>query len=179
MATARAKLIGLLCGLAAVAFQVSPARADEPQPPAPDTNPAVFPSPGAQPSLILVGAVVAAGWYGAGVGVSYLYPDSPGASSLRIPVAGPYMALAKTGCGDDELGCGTFTLVFRTILTGISAVGQTGGILAMVEGVFLPTRTSREATPEAPRLRRRETSVSVTPMVSSRDAIGLGVVGQF
>jgi hypothetical protein len=89
------------------------------------------------------------------------------------------MALAKTGCGDREIGCGTFTVVFRTILTTVSAVGQTGGILAMVEGVFLPTRSGREVAPEAPRLRRPESSVHVTPMVSSRDAIGLGVVGQF
>lgn len=119
------------------------ARADEPTQSEATTSPDVYPEPAARPNLVLIGAGVTAGWYAAAFGMSYLWPDSPGASSLRIPVAGPYMALAKTGCSSTEPTCGTFTLVLRTILTGVSAVGQTGGVLAMVEGLFLPT-ASRE-----------------------------------
>src|SRR5215831_12971783 len=76
--------------------------ADEPLPPETDTNPTTRPQSSAKPNLILIGAAVTAGWYGIAVGTSYLWPDSDGAGSLRIPVAGPYMALAKTGCSDAE-----------------------------------------------------------------------------
>src|SRR6185295_19596185 len=96
-----------------------------------DTNPNVRPRPSAQPNLILIGAAVTAGWYGIAVGTSYLWPDSDGAGSLRIPVAGPYMAIAKTGCGSGEPDCDPVALVFRTVVTVLSAVGQTGGVLAM------------------------------------------------
>jgi hypothetical protein len=153
------------------------ARADEPLAPTPDTNPAVLPDSPAQPNLILIGAVVAAGWYGGAVGLSYLWPDSPGAADLRIPVAGPYMALASTGCGDQELGCGTFLVVVRTVLTSLSAVGQTGGVLAMAEGLFLPTSSASKAAPSAA---RDSASVRVAPFVSGHgDGLGVGLNGSF
>lgn len=176
---------GLRCtvgiGLCAVALATAaPARADEPKPPERDTNPEVFPDTPAQPNLVLIGGVVTAVWYGAAVGTSYLWSESPGASSLRIPVAGPYMALAKTGCGSDELGCGTFTVVLRTILTSIAAVGQTGGLLAMVEGLFLPTSSPPERAASLPLLRDETgTEVRIEPMIDKADSLGFGIVGQF
>lgn len=120
------------------------ARADEPTPSESTMNPRVYPEPPAQPNLLLIGAGVTAGWYAAAFGISYIWPESDGASSLRIPVAGPYMALAKTGCSSREPSCGTFTLVLRTVLTSLTAIGQTGGVLAMAEGLFLPTAAPRE-----------------------------------
>lgn len=132
-------------GAVALACTLTPdARADEPTPSESRMNPNVYPEPAAQPNLLLIGAGVTVGWYAAAFGMSYLWPESDGASSLRIPVAGPYMALAKTGCSSHEPTCGTFTLVIRTVLTGLTAIGQTGGVLAMAEGLFLPTATRRE-----------------------------------
>ena len=168
----------LRCATAAVAVALATlsapsARADEPLPPPPDTNPAVFPTPPAQPNLLLIGAVVAAGWYGGAVGLSYAWPDSDGASALRIPVAGPYMALAETGCSDREPTCGTLVVIFRTALTAFSAVGQTGGVLAMVEGLFLPTRRERPSAAAPP------PQVAVTPMVSAGDGVGIAVTTNF
>lgn len=156
--------------------------ADEPAPPEADTNPAVFPPPSTRPNLVLIGAAVTAGWYGAAYGTSYLWPDSEGAASLRIPVAGPYMALARTGCGPREVGCGAFTLVLRTVFTTLSAVGQTGGVLAMLEGVFVPTADSPGGPPPRERIRPRLSrpaapAVSLAPLPLGESGIGLGLAG--
>ncbi len=168
------------CALAATVW-VNPARADEPVPPDHvDTN--AYPPSGTQFNLALVGLGASAAWYGAALGFSYAWPDAPGATELRTPVAGPWMALAKTGCADDDPGCSTFTVVLRAILTTMDAVGQTGGVVVAAEALFMPT-----AEPSAPdrrrpkrRLERRESfRVMPVPVTSGRDGLGLGVVGRF
>ena len=173
---------GLLAGLLS-----SPniASAEEPLAPEADTNPSGAPPPSTRPNLVLIGAAVAAGWYGAAYGTSYLWPDSDGASSLRIPVAGPYMALAKTGCSSRESAadCGTFTVVLRTILTSLSAVGQTGGVLAMLEGVFVPTIAARASISRAAAERKpRRPHIAIAPAeagASGVNGLGFGVFGEF
>jgi hypothetical protein len=137
----------------------------------------VLPPSSTRPKLILIGAAVTAGWYGASYGMSYLWPDSDGAEALRVPVIGPYQALAKTGCGEHEAGCGTFTVVFRTLLTGFAAVGQTGGLLAMIEGVFVPTGIGSSAPAERPE--RAALRIAPAPVGAGADGVGVGVVGTF
>jgi hypothetical protein len=127
-------------------------------------------------NLVLVGAGVAVFWYGAAVGTSYLWPDADGAASLRIPVAGPYMALAKTGCSSAEPDCTTLTVVVRTLFTGLSAIGQTGGVLAALEGVFVPSR----GRPRAPSGRAEPAAhVAVAPAALGPGGLGLGLLGTF
>ena len=162
----------------------SPARADEPSRPTRYT-PTDFPPESARTGLILAGAGATAAWYGAGVGFSYLWPYAPGAKELRIPVAGPWMSLGKTGCADDDPGCSAFNVVLRAILTTMDAVGQTGGVAVMVEGIFLPTQAEsagprKKALPPL-HLPPREQSFSVRPVpfTAGRDAMGLGIVGVF
>lgn len=177
---ARAWAFGLALGCL---FAFRSARADEPEPPEPDRNPNVYPRPSARPNLVLIGGVVTGVWYGGAVGMSYAWPHAPRASALKIPVAGPYMALAETGCGTHERGCGTLRVVFRTILTSLSAVGQAGGILAAVEGLFLRTKSGDRATasrdPEADRPRRPKPSVAISLGVPGSRAMGVGVSGSF
>lgn len=167
--------------LSAAAFGANVARADEPLPPEADTSPNVRPVGRVQVNLVLIGAAVTAGWYGAALGTSYLWSDSDGASPLRIPVAGPYMALAKTGCGAAEgPDCDTVGVVVRTVFTVLSAIGQTGGVLAMGEGLFLPTapssaRRGGQTNPHwslPPR-------VSVAPVAVGRSGFGLSLSGNF
>ena len=173
-----------LAALAVLGCLSAPAAADEPKPPERDTNPEEFPETPAQPNLLLIGGVVTGVWYGAALGTSYLWSDSPGASDLRIPIAGPYMALAKTGCGSAEVGCGTFTVVLRTILTSLAAVGQTGGVLAMVEGAFLPTAASGAGAPRSAAALRLVgeaggPEVRLEPVSTGAEGFGFGVVGAF
>ncbi len=157
-----------------------PAGADEPERPT-RRDPGVYPPPGAQTGLFFAGLGATAGWYGAAVGFSYLFPDAPGADDLRIPVAGPWMALADTGCAETDPDCSIFVVVLRAILTTIDAVGQTGGVAVMAEALFMPTQERAPARPERRQRLRRTSGVSVhpAPYVGGHDGVGLGVVGSF
>ncbi len=156
------------------------ALADEPVRPT-HVDSGLYPPSGTQLNLALVGLGVTSFWYGAALGSSYAWPDAPGAADLRIPIAGPWMALGETGCADDDPNCSTFTMVLRAILTTIDAVGQTGGVLAVAEAAFMPTQEA--ASPKArplPRLRRaRGAEVRPVPYAAGKDALGFGLVGQF
>ena len=177
------RLLGRTVAAAVVALTLSvshSARADEPLAPEADTNPRTRPQGSAQVNLILVGAAVTAGWYGAAVGTSYLWSDSDGASALRIPVVGPYMALAKTGCGENETNCDTVAVVLRTLLTLLSAVGQTGGVLVMGEGLFLPTAPpARRGSVAEPPARLVRPNVSVAPSAVGPSGYGMSFSGNF
>src|SRR5690606_7183928 len=54
-----------------------------------------YPPPGTQYKLAVAGLLTTGVFYGAAAGMSYAYPDAPGAKDLRIPVAGPWMAIAN------------------------------------------------------------------------------------
>jgi hypothetical protein len=105
-----------------------------------DRDPSVFPPPRARLRLALVGIGATAATYGLSVGASYAWPDAPGADALRIPIAGPWLALADTGCPAEERNCEIVPVVFRAVLTGVAGVIQLGGLAVLGESLFLPTR---------------------------------------
>ncbi|MEN9577548.1 MAG: hypothetical protein RJA70_557 [Pseudomonadota bacterium] len=126
---------GLLsCGVLAP----SAALAEEPTGPSTEYRPNEFPPTSARYSALIAGGAVLAGSYGIAFGSSYLWPSSPNSGELRIPVAGPWMALANAGCGTSEQGCETLDVVFRSIFTTLSGLGQAGGVLLLTEALFLP-----------------------------------------
>jgi hypothetical protein len=180
---ASARIAGRLVSLAAAAASIAIApiaHADEPVKPEADVNPSTYPPPAARPNLLLVGAAVTVGWYGAALGSSYLWKDAESSPPLRIPVAGPYMSLAKTGCSSAEPNCDTFTVVFRTIITSLSLVGQTGGVLAMIEGAFVPTATPSAESRRPPKHEERHVAIVPTPTSPGSGAgAGFAIVGDF
>ncbi len=123
-------------------------------------------------------------FYGAAAGASVAWPDSPGASALLIPVAGPWMKVFQTGCPDDDPNCSSFLMVTGAILAGLDGLGQAGGVGLMLEGLFLPTRLPSEPADTASlKPRGAFTTGSVTwrpvPLSSGGDGLGLGVIGIF
>lgn len=170
----------LAAAAAAVLVLAGPsARADEPvRPRRHDVG--VYPHTSTRLPLFLIGAGTTVLAYGAALTPSYVWPTAPGASDLRIPIAGPFLALGKTGCAKTDPGCSTLIVVLRAILTGIDGVAQVGGVGIMGEALFLPTTID---SPSASRRHRRQTARSFqimpVPMVSGRDGLGLGVVGRF
>jgi hypothetical protein len=171
--------VGLLAAFVAASSFAPSAHADEPVAPEVDTNPSTLPPPAARPNLLLVGAAFTVGWYGVAVGTSYLWDKSDSASALRIPVAGPYMALAKTGCSSNESSCNTFTVFIRTVLTSLSLVGQTGGILAMLEGAFVRTGAGASIKERPARVKPPTRHVAVVPTSVSATGAGVAVFGEF
>ena len=133
-----------------------------------------YPPSWASTRLMLVGASITGAWYLGGLSMSFLFPDAPGADDLRIPVAGPWMALADTGCSDEDPDCSTFTVVLRAILTVMDGVGQVGGLGILAEGAFLPTSSGKPK----PKRRARSSSIYASPWATDRGA-GLQLLGRF
>jgi hypothetical protein len=166
-------------------LQPAVAAAQEPLAPKAQPTPAAspetdLPSPGAPGRLALTGGIVTGVWYGGALGASLLFPDAPGAEDLRIPVAGPFLALADTGCADSEPDCDTVIVVVRAILTTIDGIGQAGGIGMVLESLFMPTAesTARTSSPSSDSA-STETEIRPVPIVAGKDGVGLGVVGRF
>jgi len=166
------RIVALALGAALSTVTLS-ALADEPIPPD-TTDPNAFPRDSTRWTLVLGGVGMTGVWYGAAVGFSYLWPDAPGAMDLRIPVAGPWMALADTGCADDEPDCSMFKVVLRAVLTTFDAIGQTGGIGVALEGLFLPTATGPAASTATSGVQW-----TPVPVVTEDGHLGLGVFGRF
>jgi len=165
----------LLAATAARAQEAPPASAPAPAVSPPPAPPAAdVPPPGARTTHIVAGLATTAVSYGLAVGASYLIKpeDFNGSKDLRIPIAGPWMALGKTGCpASDSSGCSKVPLVLGAILTIFDGVVQAGGLGIVAEGLFLNTSSARPAPQKA--------SVQAVPLNFGKDGVGLGVVGTF
>ena len=132
--------------------------------------------------LIGAGLGVTGAFYGAGYGIGALWPDAPGKHELKIPVAGPFMDLAHTGCPKNDSNCSTFALVVRTVLISLDALGQAGGVGLLLEGaLFSPSGIEPPRTGRNHRLTRRAETASVVavPWTDGQTGLGLGLAGRF
>jgi len=159
-------------------FLAASARAEEPLPPATVALPpsADLPPPSARVNLIITGAATTIVSYGLALGASYLWTadDLNGSKDLRIPVAGPWLALGKTGCPASDPGCSKPLLAIGALLQVLDGVAQAGGLGIIGEGLFLNTSSSRPAAQKA-----EGTSVQAVPLNFEKGGVGLGVVGTF
>ncbi|HEY6079914.1 MAG TPA: hypothetical protein VIW29_13965 [Polyangiaceae bacterium] len=145
-----------------------------PLPPLPPP-PVDSPPPGARANHILAGIGVTAVGYGLAVAGSYLTSEYPGEKQLRIPVVGPWMAVARTGCPADEPDCSPFGLAFGAALVIFDGIVQAGGLAIIGEGLFL--RTSSRPAP-APK-KAAHLSVRAVPLDFGKRGLGLGFAGTF
>lgn len=157
------------------------ARAEEPAAVSPASAPAApatddLPPPGARTTHIVAGVATMAVSYGLALGASYLYAeeDFRGSKDLRIPIAGPWLALGKTGCPTSTPDCSTVTLVIGAILTVFDGVVQVGGLGILGEGLFLKTSNGRPAPRKA-----EGPVVRAVPLNFGKNGAGLGFVGTF
>lgn len=171
--------LGIALLLARPAAAEEPTGVGEPTGELPAAGPAKkpdLPSPATRWNLALTGVGVTAGFYGAALGASLIWQNGPWAPEMRIPFAGPWMAMSDFKCGSVEPNCGTALVVVRYVLASIDGIGQAGGVLIALESLFLPVQSAARA--KAPAL-PKHARVRPVPFVAGRDAIGLGVVGAF
>jgi hypothetical protein len=172
----------LLVGLCAALLSVSaPARADEPTQAELEYRPDRYPPPGTGTSFVLAGSGIALGGYAVAFGSSYLWSEAPIAGDLRLPVVGPFLAVAGAGCGSSEVGCSTITVAVRTVFAIFSGIGQVGGLALVAEGLLLPTSDASSSADSARAMRR---DVVATPRfvfspVATDSGFGLNLLGQF
>jgi hypothetical protein len=153
----------------AVAWAEEPVLAAE-EAPRPAERPAT-PEPGTSGRLALTGGALLVGWYGLGVGASFAFKDEPWAKSMRIPVAGPFIALKDMGCQKDDPDCTTPIVVVRSVLAVIDGVGQVGGLGVLLESLLVPSGSPPPPPP-------KRASVRAAPIVSG-STLGLAVSGEF
>jgi hypothetical protein len=174
-------------GAVACAFaSASNARAEEPTLDEVRYHPTELPPDGTRSRLLLTGVALTAGWYGVAVGTSYLWPDAPNARDLRIPIAGPWMALGGVRCGTEESNCTDAVLILRTVVGVLSGVGQAGGLFAIAEGLFLDTGSTPKAgassssrrAPGEIDSRKQQAAWAAVPVVLP-DGAGIELVGRF
>jgi len=134
-----------------------------------------YPPPSARRNLLIAGGVTVASWYALALGSSYLWPDTVGAKDLRIPVAGPWMAFAHSGCGP-VASCSEVLVVIRAIATALDGVGQATGLAIAGEGLFLPTQEPKRAPPDRTAAARFELHPSFD---AGKNTVGFGVLGVF
>jgi len=150
-----------------------------------------YPPPSVRWKLVLGGAATTAGFYALAQPFSYAWPDAPGGRDLRIPIAGPWIAIRNNGCPADNPDCSTFWVWTRGILTALDGLGQAGGILISLEGIFATT-SEDEPVEEVDRPRRRPDTeqpreeppprnlfVAPSPMGVGSRGLGLSVSGTF
>ena len=152
-----------------------------------------YPPPAARWGVIGVGLATTALFYGAGAGMSYAFPDAPGARDLRTPIIGPWVAISHNGCAADEPDCSQVWVVMRSIATAIGGLGQAGGLLVAIEGIFMPTQYAPPASvrpapkapaepapsPDPPKPNDKNLFWMPTPMALGTGGVGVGVVGRF
>jgi hypothetical protein len=131
-----------------------------------------LPPPSTRYNLALTGVGITAGWYGAAVAASFIWPNGAWVSDIRIPIAGPWMAMPHFKCGHGEPSCGVPLEIARGVLAGLDGIGQVGGLAIALEALFLPVRKSNQAR----RVETQHAWVRPVPILSG-DTIGLGVVG--
>jgi hypothetical protein len=131
-----------------------------------------LPPPSVRGYTVLGGLATTAGWYGLALGASYLWPNTVGAKDLRIPVAGPWIAFAHSGCGP-VADCHEVVVVGRALATLLDGVGQLSGLAIVAQGLFLSTR-ERVQAPKPAR------TLSLHPLFDAgKNSVSLGVFGVF
>ena len=132
-----------------------------------------YPPSSARIGLILGGLGLTAAAYGITALVATTWNDVPGADSLYIPVAGPWIALFQSGCAPDDPDCGAI-LAFRGIMYVLDGLIQAGGVGIAGEGVFMITESDEAGPDEA----NTAVNWNVTPLITEHTT-GLGVYGTF
>ena len=184
-------LLAAFAGLAFVVILPARARAEEPvlapaittttpaaDAPARDSATEELPPPGARTNLLLSGAATTLVAYGLGAGSSFLLTedDLVGVKQMRIPVAGPWLALAKTSCPPGTGSCSKVPLVLGAIFEVFDGVAQLGGLGLIGEGLFLKTSSG-----QAPRKAQAQSAPTfrALPVNFENGGVGLGVFGTF
>ena len=148
-----------------------------------------YPPKSTRTKLLLGGLGTTAGFYAVSLTLSYGFPEGSGIKHHRIPVAGPWMALASNSCSGD---CNRFAFWLRNVGAVVMGLGQAGGVLIALESLWVPTVDTDLAPPATrpkttkPVDKRPDDSAPVqnlflapTPMGVGASGVGLNLSGTF
>lgn len=151
-----------------------------------DPNLMRYPPRGVRWGLILGGSTLTLGAYVASLSAGFGWPEVAGSDMLKIPIAGPWIALAQNECSKDILeddgSCGA-SIYVRGVLEVLSGLVQVAGLPLIGEGIFMTTEAPGKVDPAAdPSAAPKETSLihsmTIAPIVTPTTA-GIGIYGTF
>lgn len=149
-----------------------------------DPNLMRYPPRGVRWGLILGGSTLTLGAYVASLSAGFGWPEVAGSDMLKIPIAGPWIALAQNECSKDILeddgSCGASVYV-RGVLEVLSGLVQVAGLPLIGEGIFMTTEAPGKVDPTAdpkPKETSLIHSMSIAPIVTPTTA-GVGIYGTF
>jgi hypothetical protein len=102
----------------------------------------------------------------------------PGYNQFGIPVAGPWIALAKSGCAVDNPACQTASVVARGVAYVLDGIIQAAGVALVIQSFVMKTEPLESNKTSAFALRFRGLSMTPVP-VPLPSGGGLGLVGTF
>ncbi|MFO0612298.1 MAG: hypothetical protein U0414_06910 [Polyangiaceae bacterium] len=155
----------------------------------PDPNVMRYPPRGVRWGLILGGSTLTIGAYVASLSAGFGWPEVPGSDTLKIPIVGPWIALAKNDCSADLIeadgSCGA-TIYVRSVLEVLSGLVQVAGLPLIGEGIFMTTEAPGKVDPNAdPSAAPKEASskrlietLRIAPIVTPTTG-GIGIYGTF
>jgi len=144
-------------------------------------EPLRYPPFSVRPKLIGGGLAITAVAYGVGFVAATSWPDAPGVESLKIPVVGPWMALAENKCKTPGSDNCSNEVWLRGILTGIGGMAQLAGLGLIVEGIVMKTEAAAaKPAPSTETTETTETTSFVMPYpILTPTSVGVGLVGSF
>jgi hypothetical protein len=147
---------------------------------APDTpEPPVvhYPPPSTRWKLMGIGLFITGAAWGASFASGQYWSTVPGAAQLKIPVAGPWIALGKSGCASDDTNCSGAKIGVRAAIYVLDGIAQLAGLGLIAEGIVMKTEPRRERSSF---LGVKVGGVEVTALpVASPSMTGVGLVGSF
>jgi hypothetical protein len=96
---------------------------------------------------------------------------------LKIPIVGPWIALAENKCSTPGSDYCSDELWLRGLLTGLGGVAQLAGLGLVVEGIVMKTEA---AAPKPAESTETETARFIMPYpIVTPTSVGVGLVGSF
>jgi hypothetical protein len=102
----------------------------------------------------------------------------PGYNALAIPVAGPWIALAKSGCPSDNPQCNGASIAGRGVAYVLDGIIQAAGVALFIQSLVMKTEPVESNKTSAFALRYRGLSATPVPLALPSGG-GLGLVGTF
>ncbi len=104
----------------------------------------------------------------------------PGSNQLAIPIVGPWIALAKSGCPTDEPNCSIAKPIVRGVAYVIDGVVQLGGLGLIIESLVMKTESAADPAKKTSAFTLRYRGIEATPVpLVGPGATGLSLVGTF
>lgn len=169
-------------GCSAAAWGLAPVAGAQPAQPGGDAPTAEsevlrYPPSSVRAGLIAGGLGLTAGTYLPALLSGTVWDDVPGADALKVPVVGPWVALAQSGCAPGQDEC-VAELVLRTALTVLDGLAQVGGVAIAAEGIFMTTEADAPAGAGPADAAPPALAVGAAPLLAPGLA-GLSMVGRF